>query len=517
MYGIGIVGTGISALHLALQLQQRGISTTLYADKSPEQIRAGRLPNNVCRFGRTRAREHTLGVDHWNFPDFGMNCAHVRVHTDPPIAFCGNLSHQASYVDFRLYLPRLLADYQERGGTIVPVPDPQVAVSRSASEHDSTVVATGHRSVDSLFPRIASRSAEHPARLILAGLFHGVAHTDPLGMHFEIVPGAGEIFQTPVHSVAGRVAGITFEAVCDGPWANRLRPRYYDDPSGCARVVLELLREVDSEILGRLDTRRFALTRPLDLLQGAITPTVRRPWTRLGTHRFAIAVGDAAVLNDPVTGQGANLAVAAAWELGRMIDADTAFDEQFCHRWEERLWDLARDVTEWTGSALGPPPDHVIDVLRAAADSQDLADTFLDNFDDPPAMWSSLATAQQAAAFIRRKPPGITQRAADLMIVERERRLLDLLGHADSGDLLAPDALLVTAQGCHTLDTWPGDQSTAGAPASVTEATVLPLSDSAQLITYRHRTLYCSTLWHCEHDNWAAVVHHRSPAPMEAS
>jgi 2-polyprenyl-6-methoxyphenol hydroxylase-like FAD-dependent oxidoreductase len=81
MASIGIVGTGISGLHLALFLQHFGIGSTVYADRTPEQIREGRLPNTVARFEHTRARERQLGVDHWDFDDDGwaMFGAHLWI------------------------------------------------------------------------------------------------------------------------------------------------------------------------------------------------------------------------------------------------------------------------------------------------------------------------------------------------------------------------------------------------------------------------------------------------------
>src|ERR1044072_6375494 len=65
MTSIGIVGTGISGLQLALTLQQAGVDTTLYAEHTPDEMRQSRLPNPVSRFGPTLARERALGVDHW--------------------------------------------------------------------------------------------------------------------------------------------------------------------------------------------------------------------------------------------------------------------------------------------------------------------------------------------------------------------------------------------------------------------------------------------------------------------
>jgi styrene monooxygenase A-like protein len=408
---VGIVGAGISGLHLALFLLEHGVETTLYTHASAAEMRTGRLQNNVCRFGRTRERERQLGVDHWNVPDFAMTCAHVRVHVDPPIAFRGDLKASASFVDFRIYLPRLLEDYAARGGRVVKLESSIAAVNGIANSHDLVVIAAGGRALPGLFPRDHDRSAAEPARLLLAGLFHGVEHTVPVGLHFDIVPGAGEIFQSPVLTFAGRVTGITFEAIPGGPWDGLVRRRWYDEPGGCERAVLRLLADSDSEILGRVDRSGFALTRSLDLLQGAITPTVRRPWVLLDEGRYAVAVGDAAVLNDPVTGQGANLGSAAAWALGEAILAATAFDERFCASWEVRLGALARSVTEWTSAALAPPPDHAVRLLRTAADDQAVANAFMDNFDDPDRMWASLASAEGASAFVEeaRTRPAVAQ------------------------------------------------------------------------------------------------------------
>jgi 2-polyprenyl-6-methoxyphenol hydroxylase-like FAD-dependent oxidoreductase len=69
MKNIGIIGAGIAGLHLGLFLQQHGLKPTIYSDKSPAQIRTGRISNLVIRFEQTRQRERALGVDHWDFTE----------------------------------------------------------------------------------------------------------------------------------------------------------------------------------------------------------------------------------------------------------------------------------------------------------------------------------------------------------------------------------------------------------------------------------------------------------------
>ncbi len=53
----------------------------------------------------------------------------------------------------------------------------------------------------------------------------------------------------------------------------------------------------------RVDRDGFGLQGPTDLLQGALTPVVREDYIRLGTGKFALAMGDAHCVVDPVNGR----------------------------------------------------------------------------------------------------------------------------------------------------------------------------------------------------------------------
>jgi glycine/D-amino acid oxidase-like deaminating enzyme len=107
MKGIGIVGAGVAGLQLALRLQQHGVPVTLYSDRTPDQVRAGRLPSTVCRFAPTRERERALSITRWDDPalaTFGIN---LQI-TGTPIAFRGSFSRPASFLDMRVYQATLL-------------------------------------------------------------------------------------------------------------------------------------------------------------------------------------------------------------------------------------------------------------------------------------------------------------------------------------------------------------------------------------------------------------------------
>jgi hypothetical protein len=195
---------------------------------------------------------------------------------------------------------------------------------------------------------------------------------------------------------------MLIEAVPGGALDVVTQMRYDDDPKRFEATVLELLREHAPIIYDRVKVQEFGLTRPLNLLQGVITPTVRRGYARLEGDRFAIAIGDVHVVNDPVLGQGANNASRSAWTLGQAILEGGPFDEQFCRDVEQRIWDDARYPTEWTNAALQPPPPHAIEVFVAAAQNKAIADQLVDNFNAPQRNWQIFSSPDGAAAFLER-------------------------------------------------------------------------------------------------------------------
>lgn len=401
---IGIFGAGISGLHLALRLQQAGVDTTLYSAKTPEQMSGGGPANFVARFGRVRARERALGVaHHWNLPGWEIDALRMTLGADASLAMAADLIQPGSAVDFRLYLPRLLADYQDRGGAVVIGPIEAADVHRRANAHDLLVVASGSKSISELFPRDPDRSVHtQPQRRICAGLYRGVANAPTPGADYHIVPGVGEIFTYPFYSITGKVNLVGFEALPGGAFDHLVIVDRHQDQAGFERAVLDTLATHAPHLRARISDRDFGLARPIDALQGAVTPVVRHGWASLGGGRYAIAVGDAWVVNDPLTGQGANLGSHCAFQLADAILADAPFDERFCQAAEAKMWFQAAAVTGWTTLFLAPPPPYLQQLLGAAAMDERVAHAFLNNFNDPPAMWNAIASPDRAAAFLAR-------------------------------------------------------------------------------------------------------------------
>jgi 2-polyprenyl-6-methoxyphenol hydroxylase-like FAD-dependent oxidoreductase len=405
MTSIGIVGTGIAGLHLGLFLRHHDVSATIYADRTPDQQRSGRIVNNVVRFEHTRARERTLGVNHWDDVGPSVESINVFVGGEHPLAFTGQLSQPASYVDMRLYQATLLEDFAARGGEVVYGAVQAEDLVHLSERHDLLVLASGRGSLIELFPRLAEFSPYHrPQRLLSLGFYTGIA-AEERDVAFVIAPGQGEVFQTTTYSFDGNQTALLFEAIPGGAFETMARMRYEDDPKRFEATALGLLRDYAPPIYERVDTRRFGLTRPLDLLQGAITPTVRQGYARLDNGAFVMAIGDVQVANDPLIAQGANTASRSAWTLGEAILEGGRFDERFYQRAAERIWAYARPVTEWSNFMLLPPPPHIVDLLVAAAQNQAIADAFADGFANPQPTWELLRSPEHVAAFLDAHSP----------------------------------------------------------------------------------------------------------------
>ena len=401
MPDIAIVGTGISGIQLALRLQQAGAATTVYAERGLEEVAAGPPMNMVVRFDQSRQRERDLGVDHWTTADSDVLGINFAAETKPPLGFFGRFDEPGSAVDFRIYLPRLVADYVERGGDLKIMDIDVPTVEGLAHQHDLVVVATGRSGLTSLFPRDERRSVfSEPQRTLTAGFYHGISMTDPSWVHFQLIPGVGEIFGTKVLTFGGAIHGMVIEGVPGSPLAALSRLDHLRDQALFNKTVLDLVTEYAPRLRERIDEREFGLARPIDVLRGAITPTVRRAWTRLGNGRLAMTVGDAWVLNDPVAGQGANLGSRSAALLAEEILANESYDEGFCQQAEDKMWAIAEPVVNWSNALLGPPPDAMVEVLGRAGADRRIADRFVENFNRPEEMWAMVGSPESTAAWL---------------------------------------------------------------------------------------------------------------------
>ena len=85
------------------------------------------------------------------------------------------------------------------------------------------------------------------------------------------------------------MTGLGIEIIPGGAFEILTHMRYEDEPGRYHRAVLDLLREHAPSTFAWVDMDAFGLTRPLDHLRGAITPTVRQGYVRLKHGKFAVA------------------------------------------------------------------------------------------------------------------------------------------------------------------------------------------------------------------------------------
>ena len=403
--GIAIVGAGISGLHLALRLHQLGVDATLYTAQGPEDLRGGRPPNLVTRLASTREREQALGLDGWADSRFDNPWMHLRIEVDGGPAFRGRLPSPASSVDFRLYLSDLLARLENRGAKVVRhTPADRAELAAIAQRHELTIVAAGRGALRDVFPRDPARSPFTTApRALLGGLFHGVRPPEPAGMSMSMVPGAGEVHAPTYHSFGGQCTAVLVEAVPGGPFDAVVRADFGDDTDLLAKQVLNLITTHTPSLRERIDEREFALTRPIDFLQGALVPTVRHNVAEVADGRYAVAIGDAWIVNDPLTAQGANLGSQQAFQVAQALSAHTGgYDEGFCRALAAVLWHQAQPVVDWTNAFIGEPSPHVLKLLTAASADQRVADAFVANLDRPDAMWHTISAPDHTDEFVTR-------------------------------------------------------------------------------------------------------------------
>ncbi|MGJ5205190.1 styrene monooxygenase subunit StyA [Bradyrhizobium sp. HKCCYLR20261] len=408
---IGIVGAGIGGLHLALYLQKHGIQATVLTDREPEQYAATRLMNTVAHHGITVARENELGVNHWDDPEFVYH-HHDHFFNFPgsPLLFRGAFKQPSRAVDYRIYLPALMKDFEDRGGTIEYASIQDDDIPALVARFDLLVVSTGKGALGRMFnhrPELSPYS--QPQRLLCVGLYDGVDHgspggDDPRGVTLSVSPGHGEMIVIPTLTFGGMKTALLMENIPGGDMADLVSLNYDADPAGFRQTMLDKLEKHHPHTYNKIDTHRFDL-QPLDLLQGAVVPTVRRSSVSFDDGKIAIALGDVHSVVDPMMGQGANMASYAAFELGKAIVEAVAFDDRFVETVDRARENRVIAAARWTNLMLQPPSEAMGRLIFTMAQNRALCDEFTDNFNYPERQWDRLASDRRIHAWIDERTP----------------------------------------------------------------------------------------------------------------
>jgi hypothetical protein len=87
--------------------------------------------------------------------------------------------------------------------------------------------------------------------------------------------------------------------------------------------------------------------------------------------------------------------------LQRILErGDAPFDREWMQETFEQYWAYAQYVAGWTNALLGPPPEHVLNLLGAAGQNPQIAKRFVEGFDDPRDFFEWFMTPDKAEAYL---------------------------------------------------------------------------------------------------------------------
>ncbi len=409
---VGVIGAGTAGLHLGLYLRQHGIDVTMVTDRAPADYRHMRLLNTVAHHAVTIEREEKLGGNHW--PDDGYFGHHYYIGTQPQaLRFYGDLHAPSRAVDYRIYQPRLMLDFLERGGVIEYREVKADDLPAISERFDVLIVCTGKGSLGPLFQHEPAHSPfDRPQRALCVGLFKGISEPPVRAVTMYFSPGAGEMIEIPTLTFSGMAAALVIENIPGGDLEILAKTKYDDDPRAFLDQLLAKLRRHYPTCAERIDEDEFDLANgPLDILQGGVTPTVRKSHVVLDNGKLAISLGDVQAVVDPVLGQGANMASYAGWITAEEIVRHDVFDERFVEHVNLRRQDRVLAATRWTNfmlTNLRTMPVELQQFIGRLSQDRALADTFTDNFNYPERQWDCFASLERMQAWCERhaKPAG---------------------------------------------------------------------------------------------------------------
>ncbi|GAA0458505.1 alanine-phosphoribitol ligase [Actinoplanes capillaceus] len=406
MRKILIVGAGQAGLHLALGLQHHGYDVTVVSARTAEDIETGNVTSTQFQFASTLKYERELGIYFWDgVAPYTPNTRFMVGGGGPtPVVEWGApLRNPGADIDQRVKMPRWLRLFEERGGELIVRSATVADIDRWAAEYDLVVVASGKGELAEMFERNAARSPYTQPQRMLSVVYVNGLKPDPSspGVHsvdFHLLPERGEMIVMPALTVTGPCHILFFEAIPGGPldvFRDVTTPEEH-----LARFVEQLRLHAPwvCEQYSRLE-----LTDPGGTLRGGFVPTVRRPVATLPSGGRVLGIGDVVVANDPITGQGSNMAAkSAAVYLEQILrHGDRPFDGAFMERTFETFWERhGRATTAWTNLMLSPPPPHVQQILGAASEFSTIGDRYIAAFDDPNDFDEWFMDAGKASAYL---------------------------------------------------------------------------------------------------------------------
>lgn len=407
MRRIAIVGAGQAGLQLALGLLAKGYHVTLTTNRTGEDIRNGKVMSSQCMFNAALQTERDLGLNFWEdqcpaVEGIGLTVAHPENPNESLFSWSTRLDRYAQSVDQRVKMPVWLDEVARRGGEVVIQEVGVAELEQLSASHDLVLLAAGKGEIVNLFEQDAKRTRfQQPQRALALTYVKGMTPMSPFSrVAFNLIPGVGEYFVFPSLTTSGPCEIMVFEGIPGGPmdcWQGITSPEQHLEKS---LAIINRFAPWEAE-----RCRAVEMTDDKGFVSGRFTPMVRKPVLTLPSGRKVFGMADALVVNDPITGQGSNNAAKCSQVYLDAIIARGAqgFSPDWMHDTFEQYWNYARHVVKWTNTMLAPPPQHLLQLLGAASQSQPLASAIANGFDDPRNFAPWWFDAQSCQAFIQEK------------------------------------------------------------------------------------------------------------------
>ncbi|MFC3999002.1 styrene monooxygenase/indole monooxygenase family protein [Nocardiopsis sediminis] len=407
MRKILIVGAGQSGLHLAHGLLSHGYDVTVITGQTSTEIRTGRPSITQLTYPTVLEYERELHLDFWSSqaPHIEKSKLHLYPSGVPePIQLAGHFDGYAVSVDRRVKMADWLEYFEDCGGKVVIHGVTLSDLDYFSRMFDLIVVAVGHGELGALFDTDHSRFSSARHRVLAQAHIYDVAPDpgEPESVGWVgAAEDAGMIWFFPILTAEGPCHSMFVVGKHASPmdsWQDRPSPR-------------EQWRRMQ-DLLQKHAPHYYERVRGAELVDGnsrlieSLNPQVRKPVGVLPSGGRVLGISDVVITSDPFAGQGWNNSTRCAKSYLESIlqRGDRPFDEEFMTSMFERFWTYGRVAEQWAETISSyweiEQPQHLQDVLGAATQYQEIADRWIQGWNNPPAYADWLFDPEGAYAYL---------------------------------------------------------------------------------------------------------------------
>jgi glycine betaine catabolism A len=403
---IAIVGGGQFGLCSGIGLLAAGHQVTIVTNRTSQQILDGKLTSTCVMLGDSTRIERELGLGFWDegVPRIdGVFFQACDAEQNVALNVRGRYSKSGQAIDQRLKHSVWLDAFERRGGTLKIAQVSPDDLEQYAAEYDLVVLAAGSAGLSQVLERDLEKSPySEPQRRVGAVSVLGKKPWKDIpfsAMKQISVAGGGELLYIPFFTKdCGPCTIVTCLAMIGGRMDTFAGTRTPEELLSALKAIVHDVTPWDDDVL--------ADTRPTDAtawIIGGVTPGVRRPVLRLPSGKCVLVMGDASVSNDPLAGQGAQLATKAARlllkrvaELGSSPCTAEWMQSVFDQFWSE----TAEASTGLSNGVLGELAPFQLELFERAQTDDRIASRIFDGYNDPNTLFPWFADPDAARVFL---------------------------------------------------------------------------------------------------------------------